>query len=165
MSHGTMSAVLLAALLAGPAAAQEGQEAVPLSLERELAVAAPPAEVWSRIGDPCDIADWLPSVESCEVTQADGVTERVMNGGAVVERFTDIDDAGFRHDYVMTAGPLAAMDYRGTLWVEPGADGGSVVHWRDRVTVPPAQEAAMRAAVGGLLDAGMAGIEDLLAAE
>ena len=56
-------------------------------LELEITVNKSAAEVWSKIGDYCDISEWM-GVE-CEITQGDGGigTVRVLNG-TIVEPMT-----------------------------------------------------------------------------
>jgi hypothetical protein len=56
-----------------------------VAIEMEIDIARPAAEVWTRVGDYCDIAEWL-SVD-CEITSGDGGmgTVRALAGGRVVE--------------------------------------------------------------------------------
>jgi hypothetical protein len=54
-------------------------------LELDITVNKPAAEVWSKIGDYCDIGEWLDL--DCEITQGDGGigTVRVLREGTIVE--------------------------------------------------------------------------------
>ncbi len=54
-------------------------------LELDITVNKPAAEVWSKIGDYCDIGEWLDL--DCEITQGDGGigTVRVLRKGSIME--------------------------------------------------------------------------------
>ncbi|MEE4349291.1 MAG: SRPBCC family protein [Pacificimonas sp.] len=155
--------------LPGAAAAQDAggaetdaAELVKIVLEKRVAVDARPAVVWDRIGGPCDITDWLPSVTDCAAMETDEGVVRALNGDTIHELFTRVDNAGHSHDYVMTKGPLAAADYRSTLSVNAGEDGeGSIIAWSDEVSVPQAQVEAVQPIIEGILDAGIAGMRAL----
>ena len=71
------------ALTAFAAASVQAQEYQTIALE--IDIAKPAAEVWSKVGDYCDIGEWL-NVD-CEITSGDGRmgTVRVLAGGRVVE--------------------------------------------------------------------------------
>lgn len=71
--------VFLALAISGTALA----EADYYRLKLEIDIDRPADEVWSKVGDYCDISEWL-GVE-CEITQGDGGlgTVRVLNGSIV----------------------------------------------------------------------------------
>lgn len=56
-----------------------------VTIEMEIDVAKPAAEVWEKVGDYCAISDWFGL--DCEITSGDGGmgTVRVLAGGRVVE--------------------------------------------------------------------------------
>jgi|TARA_B110000483_G_scaffold96314_1_gene118353 hypothetical protein len=56
-----------------------------VTIEMEIDVAKPAAEVWAEIGGYCAISDWFPL--DCEITSGDGGmgTVRVLAGGRIIE--------------------------------------------------------------------------------
>jgi hypothetical protein len=56
-----------------------------VSIEMEIDIARPAAEVWAKVGGYCDISKWLEV--DCAVTSGDGGmgTVRVLAGGRVIE--------------------------------------------------------------------------------
>lgn len=76
----TVAALALAALAAPVLAAPEY-----VTIKMEIDVAKPAAEVWAKVGDYCDIAEWLKL--DCKITSGDGGmgTVRVLAGGRVTE--------------------------------------------------------------------------------
>jgi hypothetical protein len=57
-----------------------------VTIEMEIDIAKPAAEVWSKVGGYCDIAKWLPQL-ACEITSGDGGmgTVRSLAGGRIKE--------------------------------------------------------------------------------
>ena len=84
----------------------------------------PPDAVWKKIGDFCGIKSWIPAVSGC-VISADGKqrTVSLKNGGEVVERLDNWDDAKRSYTYSILSGPLPVSDYRSTLSVAPDGKG------------------------------------------
>ena len=83
MSRAPLAALTLAAIsFAGVAAAADPEY---VTIELEIDIDRPAGEVWSKVGDYCDIAQWL-NID-CEITSGDGGmgTVRVLAGGRVVE--------------------------------------------------------------------------------
>ena len=72
----------LPALLAATAAVAEPEY---VTIEMEIDVARPAAEVWAAVGGYCDIAEWLNL--DCVLTSGDGDmgTVRALAGGRVIE--------------------------------------------------------------------------------
>ena len=78
----SICAALGAAVLAGTAFAEPEYT----TIELEIDIAKPAAEVWAKVGGYCDIAKWLNNVD-CVITSGDGGfgTVRVLAGGRVTE--------------------------------------------------------------------------------
>ena len=86
MKRTTLTAVVFtaaAAMFAGAASAADPQYT---TIELEIDVDRPAAEVWAKVGGYCDIAEWFPQLD-CEITSGDGGmgTVRVLAGGRVIE--------------------------------------------------------------------------------
>ena len=131
-------------------------------LEERVAVDEAPDELWARIGDQaCDLQDWLPGVENCEVTSGtDGQPGaiRLLNGGPVQEEFITWDNAARTHSYKMIEGPFAEAGYTATLSVVPGENGGSEAVWKIEATPTADQVETMTQAFEGMLNAGLSKI-------
>ncbi len=108
-----MRALLLAALLAGPASATDY-----VTVRNEVSVAAPVDAVWKRIGDYCAIAEWLPTSCTLEGSGEPGVV-RLIADGKVVEPM--VARTVTSYTYWQTVGNLAAAGMHGTLAAQ--ADG------------------------------------------
>ena len=81
LHRSTLLAVAAAALV--PAAFAEPEYT---TIELEIDIAKPAAEVWAKVGGYCDISKWLNNVD-CAITSGDGGigTVRVLAGGRVTE--------------------------------------------------------------------------------
>ena len=80
---GVAAVGLAAALLTGIAAAADPEYT---TIELEIDVDRPAAEVWAKVGGYCDIEKWITRLD-CAITSGDGGmgTVRVLAGGRVVE--------------------------------------------------------------------------------
>jgi hypothetical protein len=79
------TALLALVMMTGamPALAAEPQY---VTIEMEIDIAKPAAEVWAKVGGYCDISKWLPNLD-CAITSGDGGmgTVRVLAGGRITE--------------------------------------------------------------------------------
>src|SRR5262249_28483070 len=85
------------------------------SASAELTVRKPVAEVWSRIGDFCDIRDWIPT--TCEI-----VSGNENDLGAVRTTGKEIIVGKTQYSYTYAQAPVAGRPYnmyRGTLEARP----------------------------------------------
>lgn len=86
-------------------------------LELEIMVEKPAAEVWSKIGDYCDIGEWLNL--DCEITQGDGGigTVRVLNG-SIVEPMTALTELAYGYTQPVVEGEYYTL-YHGFMEARP----------------------------------------------
>jgi hypothetical protein len=116
-----LAAAGAAAFLAAPALA--APEYVTLKLEKD--VAAPAAQVWSKVGKYCDIADWanLP----CQITSGDGGLGTVRSltvpgGGAhITEILVGKTDLSYGYTQPAVDGQFYNL-YHGYLEAKPVSD-------------------------------------------
>lgn len=83
MQHFLKTVLASAALaLALPASAAEPEY---VTIKMEIDIAKPAAEVWTKVGKYCDIAEW--TTFDCKITSGDGGmgTVRVLAGGRITE--------------------------------------------------------------------------------
>src|SRR5215813_9507320 len=87
---------------------------------------AAPDAVWSVFGQ--FNLEWHPAVAKVHLTGA-GIGQlrniQTRDGGHVIERLEDVDNAKRSYRYAMVAG-MPASHYTGLIEVKPGADGGAV---------------------------------------
>jgi hypothetical protein len=127
MSRFILPVILPVAVAAGVLASA----ATAFALESNVTVKSsmPPEAVWKKIGDFCGIKSWIPAVADC-VISADGKqrTVSLKDGGEVVERLDNWDDAKRTYTYSILSGPLPVSDYRSTLTVLSEGK-GSALNW------------------------------------
>lgn len=90
-----------------------------------------PEVLWGIIGDPADIAKWVPSIESVRMDGDDRYAQQA-DGTTVVERVVGHDDAGRNYTYAYVEGPLPLARYSSTIRVTAGGSdgsGGAEVRW------------------------------------
>jgi polyketide cyclase/dehydrase/lipid transport protein len=112
----------------------------------------PPDAVWKKIGDFCGIKSWIPAVSGC-VISADGKqrTVSLKNGGEVVERLDNWDDAKRSYTYSILSGPLPVSDYRSTLSVVPDGK-GSALHWHSTYQAKGTSDAEAQKLIDGIYE-------------
>ena len=93
-----------------------------VTIEMEIDVDAPAAEVWAKVGGYCDIAEWFPQF-NCEITSGDGGmgTVRVLANGAITEIL--VAQTELSYAYTQPAVPGQFYDlYHGQLEARPVTD-------------------------------------------
>lgn len=90
-------------------------------------------DAWNLVGDFGAIGKWLPGVTECRCEGAGiGMLRRLRfaNGGSVVERLEEMNDAERFYSYRIIEGSLPVSDYYATIWVRPAYDAPScTVEW------------------------------------
>jgi uncharacterized protein YndB with AHSA1/START domain len=145
---------VLAAVAAPPATAA--------SLTRSVVVAAPPAEVWARVGPFCAIAQWHPAIGSCADDRATPPTRTLVtrDGAATfVERQTARSEPGRYYSYAFTQAPVPVTHYVSTIRVMGKGDGTSIVTWSSTFTPDPGKAAEANDALSGIYETGLAAIK------
>ncbi|MEN2789511.1 SRPBCC family protein [Sphingomonas oligophenolica] len=113
--------VLTLGMVAAPVAASNY-----VVVRREILVERPAESVWQRIGSYCAIGEWL-KVKCTIVAGNGGVgTVRQLNGVTIEPM---VGSTALSYTYAQTAGTMAALNYHGTLAVEPvGARRSRIVY-------------------------------------
>jgi len=140
-----------AALLAGSAAAAD--------VSREVDVDVSPAKAWAAIGDFCGIGTWHPAVEKCELSRRGSESLRTLKlkgGGTIVEKLVAWNGKKRSYTYAIVDSPLPVRNYVSTLSVV-GHGKGSKLRWTGKFE-PVGDEAKAKETIGGIYDAGLAGI-------
>ena len=97
-----------------------------VTIEMQIDIAWPAAEVWSKVGGYCDIATWL-NVD-CEITSGDGGmgTVRVLAGGRVTEILVAQTDLSYGYTQPVREGQFYNL-YHGFMEAKPVTDRTSKV--------------------------------------
>jgi Polyketide cyclase / dehydrase and lipid transport len=96
-------------------------------------VGASAPRVWDAIGDFAGVAKWLPAAAK-SVGEGEGVGMRrrikLVNGGTLVERLEEMNEAERYYAYSIIEGPLPVRDYRAAIHVRPSLDeASSTIEW------------------------------------
>lgn len=95
--------------------------------ELSVHVEASVEEVWALVGDLTSVPRWYPKYVACEV-EGDRRTLRSAEGGVLVERITERDDARHVLTYAVLAGAPVRTHRAGFEVVPDGS--GSRLTWR-----------------------------------
>lgn len=93
----------------------------------EITIARPMDRVWSIVADPTGIVNWMPGVESCEVSG--DIRIAVLSGRQLTEKI-QIDHGKRRLTYqILDRGALPALEsHEGSLQVFPTDTGAHVIY-------------------------------------
>lgn len=106
-----------------------------LRYAQQVELKAPPQKCWDAIKDFDSIHLWHPATEGTVLLVGErgvplAVREfQVKGGGFVISELLDYEEEKrwFRYRIIKTNLPLS--NYVAEMWVEPAADGGSIVSW------------------------------------
>ena len=133
-----------------------------IDLTNSIDIAAPPAKVWSTIGDFCGIGTWHPAIAKCEPSSKGSTMLRTLSlkgGGAIVESQTARDDTAMRYTYAIVESPLPVSDYSSTLAVSPKGS-GSTVTWTGTFKAKGVPDTVAADAITGIYESGLAAIAE-----
>ncbi|MEX2132070.1 MAG: SRPBCC family protein, partial [Pseudohongiellaceae bacterium] len=122
---------LVVALLALPAflfSASAISQPEYVRIDMEIDVAKPAAEVWTKVGDYCHIADWL-NID-CTITSGDGGigTVRSLAGGRVIEILVARTELAYGYTQPAVEGAFYNL-YHGFLEARPtGANSSKLLY-------------------------------------
>ena len=121
MTYARTLLILALGVVAAPTAASNY-----VVVRREILVERPADTVWQRVGSYCAIGEWL-KVKCAIIAGNGGVgTVRQLNG-ATIEPM--VGSTPLSYTYAQTFGNMAALNYHGTLAVEPvGARRARIVY-------------------------------------
>ncbi len=146
------TAALAVAIGASPAHA--------IDASKSIEIAAPPAKVWTTIGDFCGIGQWHPAIEKCVLSMKDGKHVRTLSlkgGGTIVEEQLARDDKAMHYSYKILESPLPVADYTSKIQVVPHGS-GSKVTWSGKFKAHGADDAKALGVIDGIYDGGLAAI-------
>lgn len=111
----SLTAVLLCALCAGTAQAQEPEYT---TIELEIDINAPAEQVWAKVGGYCDISSWLPV--DCEMTSGNGEmgSVRLLAGGRVIEILVAKTELSYGYTQPVSEGQFYNL-YHGFMEARP----------------------------------------------
>jgi hypothetical protein len=117
-------ATLLFSVFALPAFAQPEYVRIEMSID----INKPAAEVWSKVGGYCDIAEWAGL--ACEVTSGDGGmgTVRDLLGGRIIEIMVAQTELSYGYTQPVVEGQFYNL-YHGFMEARPVTDTTSSMHY------------------------------------
>lgn len=119
-----VTTVTLAILLVPGMATTSSAEAEYTRIRMQIDVGRPAEEVWARVGDYCDIGEWLGI--DCEITSGDGGigTVRTLAGGRIVEVMVAQTPLSYGYTQPAVEGEFYDL-YHGFMEARPVDDGSS----------------------------------------
>lgn len=126
-------------------------------ISRTLELSASVVEIWSRIGDFCDIDDWHPSVRSCSLHVVDGALARTIttDAGHDVVHKRIATEPGLSYTYKTMRSSLPIENFVATLSIEPFEK--PLIMWSARFS---SDDPATEQTIVDEIEAGMSAIED-----
>ena len=119
-------------------------------------------KAWAALGDFCGIKDWHPAIANCVLSEKDGAKIRTLttkDGGVLVEKMTQWDDAGHSYGYAILEGPLPVANYVSTIAVKDGSAGAVSITWSSTFDPKGASEEDARKVIAGIYDAGLGALK------
>ncbi len=135
--------------------------------ERTLQLDVPAARVWELIGGFDAMPRLHPAVLACELAreEATGATLRrirLKDGGLIVNRLEEVNEAARFYRYSIVESPFPVSDYECRLAVRENGPGACIVEWTSNFT--PSGIAAAEAArlFEGMFDEGLESLKRVL---
>lgn len=97
------------------------------TVQKDITIDAEADQVWRIAGDPAQISDWLPPIESSRV-EGDHRSCTLADGGQIEERILEHSDEERRYRYEILEGPMPLSSYVSSLEVADH-DGHAHVTW------------------------------------
>ncbi len=129
-------------------------------------VAAETAALWKQFGDWCAIAEWHPSVKSCEESKDGDTVYRMLtleDGGKIKEKLVDQSDVSYRYEIIES--PLPVKDYQAQFSIVPDDDDLDEVNIVWAATYDAADgkdDRDARKTIDSIFKGGIENIEDVL---
>lgn len=122
-------------------------------------IRAPARDVWQLVGDFGALAKWHPAfAASVAEKRGDDTVRRLtlVNGGAILERLEERDDAARRCVYTIIEGPLPVTDYLACMQVRAAEDASScTVEWKAEFLADGVPETDAEQLISGVFQAGL----------
>ena len=136
------------------------EEMTSLEVNKSMTINAGVDDVWGYAGDFCAIATWHPAVETCEISEEDGTTYRMLTLGdeAQLKERHDGDMAN-GYSYTIIEGPLPVKDYNSTFQAE-GDTESTTITWTGTFLAEGATDEEAVGVISGIYDGGLSTIAD-----
>lgn len=122
-------------------------------------VRADAPRIWDVVGDFNGMPKWHPAIAESTLDQKDGATFRrlrLADGGTILEKLEEKNDAERYFTYSIAESPLPIADYRSTIHIRPAADtASSTVEWIGTFRVTDGPETDMERLFNNLYTAGV----------
>ena len=135
-------------------------EPATLEVNKSMSISAGLDSVWDHAGDFCAIEIWHPAVETCEITEEEGSTYRILTlgDGAQLKERHDGDIAN-GYSYTIIEGPLPVQNYSSTFQVEGDAE-SATINWSSTFLADGVTDDEAIEIITGIYDGGLSTIAD-----
>jgi len=129
-------------------------------------VAAETAALWKQFGGWCAIAEWHPSIKSCEESKDSDTVYRTLtleDGGKIKEKLVDQSDVSYRYQIIES--PLPVKNYEAQFSIVPDDDDLDEVNivWASTYDAADGKDdREARKTIDGIFKAGIESIEEKL---
>lgn len=150
--------ILSAALILILSGCSSEQPAPMLEVSKSMTINAGLDDVWGYAGDFCAISVWHPAVETCEISDEDGATYRILtlgDGAQIKERHDGATATGY--SYTIIEGPLPVKDYSSTFEAVGDAE-STTINWSSAFMSEGATDDEAKEVINGIYDGGLATI-------
>ncbi|MDE0154055.1 MAG: SRPBCC family protein [Gammaproteobacteria bacterium] len=131
-----------------------------LEVNKSLQIDSSLESVWDYAGDFCAISVWHPAVETCEISEEDGATYRILtlgDGAQIKERHDGETATGY--SYTIIEGPLPVKDYSSTFQAEGDAV-SATINWSSTFMAEGATDDEAVGVITGVYDGGLSTIAE-----
>lgn len=131
-----------------------------LEVNKSIQIDSSLESVWNYAGDFCAISVWHPAVETCEITEEDGATYRMLtlgDGAQIKERHDGETATGY--SYTIIEGPLPVKDYSSTFAAEGDAT-SATINWSSTFMADGATDDEAVGVITGVYDGGLSTIAE-----
>ena len=157
-----MRKVLVGSVAALGLAVALSSNAMAVEVVKDVEVKAAPSDVWKKIGGWCSIRNWHPAIKTCEMSQENGVTWRMLttqDGAKIKEKRTAEGDMSY--NYAITESPLPVANYNATIGVAADEDGGETkITWSANFDANGASDEDAQKVIEGIFEAGLNAIKE-----
>ena len=157
-----MRKVLVGCVAALGLAVATSGSAVAVEVSKDIEIKAAPSDVWKKIGGWCSIRNWHPAIKTCEMSQEDGATWRMLTtaDGAKIKEKRTAEEA-MSYGYAITESPLPIANYNATFGVAPDDDGTETkITWTANFDANGASDEEAQKIIEGIFESGLAAIKE-----
>jgi len=122
-------------------------------------VDASPESVWEVTGEPGDISDWHPAIDSSEASpNGDRRRCELADGGTLEEEIVARDPSEYEYTYRIESSPMPLDRYVSTFRLE-SENGGTRIEWTAEFETDGPPGAELEKEIQGIYEAGLRALQ------